>query len=642
MANISSSFSNTATLLNAYANMDLAGGDLFNIDVESSGWANQSVSTSKISLLNTSQSRITLKGNFSSFPAKISSMDYQNPSGVGFSATGNLSLSSTGAIAGSIQYASINNGTSKVLVRGELQLSSSQSSQLAHVEIAANGVSLAFSGVFSLTNGSYTEATLESISVEYKNQKLIITDINLDVSSQFNDDAYQFGASFVTELFSGDDLITGGKQNDFMAGLAGKDEIDGKQGTDTADYSEKNESVSVTLNTSSNATVYVNDAAEDTLRNIENLVGGSASDTLIGDSLANSLNGGAGNDLLKGQSGKDLLDGDAGMDTADFSDKYQTVNLTLTGSIKATAKVNGRAEDTVVNVENVIGGSGNDVLKGDAYINTLMGGSGPDVLDGAEADDVLVGGAGNDTYIVTLGKSGNDTLIETDGDADTIQVMGTTSSLDIALTRSDTALTMAFSQSGTVTNTLTLKDDDGNVPTSIGIENFYLKEAKASLSAVFDGNGTDAHEILIGNESANQLKGQAGADYLFGGAGDDELHPGVGLDILTGGQGSDRFVFDTTPDSKTNVDRITDFDTSADKIVLDDAIFTRLTGFDFSTNFIAASKAKDANDYLIYNAKTFQLSYDEDGSGKASAIAIAKVELLGHSVTFDALDFVIA
>lgn len=642
MANISSSFSNTETLLSAYGNMDLAGGDLFNIDVEGSGWEDQSVSSSKISLVNTSQSSITLKGNFASFPAKITSMDYQNPNGLGFSATGNLSLSSTGAISGSIQSASIKNGASKILVKGSLQLSSSQSSQLTDVEIAANGVNLSFSGAFSLANGSYTGATLESISVAYKKQKLTITDINLDVLSHFNDDAYQFGASFVADLFSGDDLITGGKQNDFLAGLAGNDEIDGKQGVDTADYSDKSKSVSVTLNTSSNATVYVDGAAEDTLRNIENIDGGSASDTLTGDSLSNSLNGEAGDDLLKGQSGKDFLDGGAGMDTADFSDKYQTVSLTLTGSIKATAKVNGRAEDTVVNVENIIGGSGDDALKGDAYVNTLKGGSGWDVLDGAEGDDVLNGGAGSDTYVVTLSKSGNDTLIETDGAADTLQIIGTTSGLDIALTRSDASLAMAFSLSGTVTNTLTFKDDDGKVATSTGIETFFFKDAKLSLAAVFDGNGSDANEILIGNETANKLLGQGGADFLFGSAGDDELRGGSGLDALTGGLGSDQFVFDTAPNSKTNVDRITDFDTSTDKVVLDDAIFTRLTGFDFSTNFIAASKAKDANDYLIYNAKTLLLSYDEDGSGKAAAVAIAKVELLGHSVTFDTLDFVIA
>ena len=201
---------------------------------------------------------------------------------------------------------------------------------------------------------------------------------------------------------------------------------------------------------------------------------------------------------------------------------------------------------------------------------------------------------------------------------------------------------MAFSQAGRVTNTLSFKDDDGKVATSTGIEAFLFKDSKLSLAAVFDSNGTDANEILISDEIANKLLGQGGADFLFGGAGDDELRGGAGLDALTGGLGSDQFIFDTTPNAKINLDRITDFDATSDKVVLDDAIFTKLTGFDFSTNFIAASKAKDTNDFLIYDAKTTILSYDEDGSGKASSVAIAKIELLGQSITLDELDFVIA
>ena len=61
----------------------------------------------------------------------------------------------------------------------------------------------------------------------------------------------------------------------------------------------------VTLNGSTNATVTVGGLAEDTIKNLENIIGGSAADTLIGDLLANILNGGGGADLMRGMAGND-------------------------------------------------------------------------------------------------------------------------------------------------------------------------------------------------------------------------------------------------------------------------------------------------------------------------------------------------
>jgi len=74
-----------------------------------------------------------------------------------------------------------------------------------------------------------------------------------------------------------------------------------------ADYRDKTTSLAVTLNGASNATVTVNGIAEDTVRNIENVYGGSANDKLTGDSLANLLAGGGGKDALKGAAGADIF-----------------------------------------------------------------------------------------------------------------------------------------------------------------------------------------------------------------------------------------------------------------------------------------------------------------------------------------------
>ncbi|WP_331376361.1 M10 family metallopeptidase [Sinorhizobium chiapasense] len=53
----------------------------------------------------------------------------------------------------------------------------------------------------------------------------------------------------------------------------------------------------------------------DTRSLIENVLGGSASDSIIGNQAANTLRGNAGNDALSGYSGNDLLDGGVGNDS---------------------------------------------------------------------------------------------------------------------------------------------------------------------------------------------------------------------------------------------------------------------------------------------------------------------------------------
>ncbi|MDK1491923.1 hypothetical protein QN219_17945, partial [Sinorhizobium sp. 7-81] len=102
-----------------------------------------------------------------------------------------------------------------------------------------------------------------------------------------------------------------------------------------------------------NSTVFVDGVAEDTIRNVENIVGGSAGDTLTGDAAANKLSGARGDDWLKGGGGTDVLDGGEDSDTADYSDKTAAIAVTLNGSGLATVTVGGIAEDTIAKIENV-------------------------------------------------------------------------------------------------------------------------------------------------------------------------------------------------------------------------------------------------------------------------------------------------
>ncbi|RDI60137.1 hypothetical protein [Microvirga subterranea] len=139
------------------------------------------------------------------------------------------------------------------------------------------------------------------------------------------------------------------------------------------------------------------------------------------------------------------------------------------------------------------------------------------------------------------------------------------------------------------------------------------------------------------------LRGTTGANVLTGGGGNDTLYGKAGKDVLTGGAGKDVFVFDTKPNKKTNLDTITDFSVADDPIWLDNAVFKKLgkgsaskPGALKKAFFKVADKAKDGNDYLVYNKKTGILYYDADGSGSGKAVEIAK---LAKNLKLTAADF---
>jgi VCBS repeat-containing protein len=141
-----------------------------------------------------------------------------------------------------------------------------------------------------------------------------------------------------------------------------------------------------------------------------------------------------------------------------------------------------------------------------------------------------------------------------------------------------------------------------------------------------------AAETVTGTATADILTGGAGKDVFKGGAGDDKLAGGAGNDTLWGEKGKDVFVFDTTlgtssTDRKVNFDTIKDFSVRDDSIQLDNAIFKKVgkVGKLNKNYFTIGDKAKDKNDYIVYNSKTGVLSYDADGSGKGKAAEFAQL-----------------
>lgn len=112
--------------------------------------------------------------------------------------------------------------------------------------------------------------------------------------------------------------------------------------------------------------------------------------------------------------------------------------------------------------------------------------------------------------------------------------------------------------------------------------------AAAPISNPIPTTADDAPKILIG---------RAGRDTLVGGTGNDKLYGAAGTDALLGG--------------------------------LDNAVFTKLgkgtvlkPGKLNKAFFTVGDKAKDTNDYLVYDPNRGVLSYDVDGSGSKAAVEI--------------------
>jgi serralysin len=130
----------------------------------------------------------------------------------------------------------------------------------------------------------------------------------------------------------------------------------------------------------------------------ELIFGNGGADFIVGNGGGDYLLGGSGSDTVIGGSGKDQMDGGSGTDTADYADSTKKIELTLKGSSNATVKVDGKAEDTIRNFENALGGSGNDKLTGSSKANYLYGSDGKDTLNGGGGNDQLEGGLGADRF----------------------------------------------------------------------------------------------------------------------------------------------------------------------------------------------------------------------------------------------------
>ena len=210
----------------------------------------------------------------------------------------------------------------------------------------------------------------------------------------------------------GADILTGNAGNDTIDGGSGIDRIvatvnDGNDayfggaGVDTYDLTNTttDATVNLTLGTASSAETGV-----DTLSGIENVLGGNGNNTMTDGAGVNRLDGGAGNDKFNMtlDNVRDDIRGGVGSDTVDYSAFASNLTIALNGAGNSIVIGSGNAgatSDVIRNIENVIGGSGNDTITGDNQANQLNGGAGNDTITGGTGADVLTGGLGADAFV---------------------------------------------------------------------------------------------------------------------------------------------------------------------------------------------------------------------------------------------------
>ncbi len=326
----------------------------------------------------------------------------------------------------------------------------------------------------------------------------------------------------------------------------------------------------------------------DNSNHVENILSAATAEVnyFVGTTGADILSGTIGADRLEGLTGNDTYvvnnAGDVVIETSILATEVDTVESSVHYTLGA-------------NIENLtLTGTAAINATGNNLNNILIGNAAANILNGGAGNDVMAGGIGDDVY--------------------TIDVL-----TDVITENANEGIDLV---------NVTVASGGGTYTLAANVENATLINAVAySLT----GNAQD--NVLTGNSATNSLKG---------GGGNDTLDGGLGNDILAGGSGSDLFSFSSAL-SGTNIDTIKDFLRGTDRIALDATIFTQLLNdTNLSDNIIVRSlgnKARDANDYLIFNSTTKALYYDADGSG--STYAPIQFATLTNITTLSASDFVV-
>jgi len=397
----------------------------------------------------------------------------------------------------------------------------------------------------SSLHGNLTLSSIESVQGTSNNDTFIGGDLSHSLNS--------IGAVFSEKFFGG----------------AGNDTIIGSPGSDIpaiAEYSNKF-STQVVIANLKTGLVIDGLGGIDTLYNVREIRAGVGNDQLTGGGLTRSTSG-IFSERFRGNAGNDVINGNnaysdgnlASSDRADYANNSSTqaINVNLATGV-AFDGLGGT--DTLIDIDQVYGGAGNDTIIGSNANETFDGGSGSDTITGGGGSDtvsyrqstagVIVNlGSGNITVDATsfsiTGMVGSKTVvastaIDGKGDADTLTGINSAEGSDYSdYLRGTDSVTSRSSLAGNAGSNFLVGGAGASIanyhatPLSFGGINASLAPNSSGVVTVqnkFGGidtlinikglSGTNSNDTLTGGTSDDQLRGNGGSDTLDGGAGSD-------------------------------------------------------------------------------------------------------------------------
>ncbi|NDV24084.1 calcium-binding protein [Desulfovibrio sp. JC022] len=281
------------------------------------------------------------------------------------------------------------------------------------------------------------------------------------------------------------------------------------------------------------------------------IYGRAGNDTLTGRNSADTLYGEEGNDTLAPAQGNDVVDGGDGSDTISFASISNDVNITLSSTSGSATIEDGTGAVAYTvdleSVENVIGGSGDDYIRGTTGANTIYGGDGADSVYSNYGSDLIYGGKGNDTLYgrsgsnTIYGEEGNDYL--TDG-SNNDYISGGSGNDTISLNK---GVDTAYGDSGD--DKIYVYWDKAYIYAGSGDDKVILADATGPFAAangtIEGGSGNDTlygggiNDYIWGGSDDDTIDGKKGNDTLYGDSGNDSIDGSQGDDFIFAGSGND-------------------------------------------------------------------------------------------------------
>ena len=378
----------------------------------------------------------------------------------------------------------------------------------------------------------------------------------------------------------GDDTISGDAGNDQISGQDGADSIDGGDGADDIDAGNGDDYVqggpgNDSIEGDDGEDTLIGGAGDDDIEGdhgSDEIHGSDGDDAIWGGSGRDTIDGGPGDDRIRGNSGSDVLVGGSGNDEVYGGDHHDSfisgpgndrydgesgADLLDFGAVPhlssgvhvdlARGFALGDGDDSVENMENVVGTPFGDELLGDHRDNRIEGLSGDDTIRGREGSDDLHGGEGADSV---RGGAGPDALFGGPG-ADSLK--GNRDS-DYIFGGDGDDMIRGGGNSDEVDGG---SGDDriaggGGSDYLVGSGGDDLLKGSAGTDLIWGGDGVDTikggrgNDVLHGGNQDDVIKGNGDDDTLYGDDGDDLLKGGGGFDSADGGPGYDECRAQTT------------------------------------------------------------------------------------------------